>query len=174
MVVEALSWWSRRASQHPAVQSPMHPWKRSTNLARSPLHVALVGTLSVFMSLMTTGWILTSALYYFRIQILWIIQSSAQRSALQYLGETHRQIKHLPGTPIELTMNLITTQLPVGHGFKYWWISVDCRILYTVHIGKLFSTFSKDRYCRRDDESRYSTSTIWFRGMNVGGSFRRV
>ena len=25
MVVEALSWWSRRASQHPAVQSPVHP-----------------------------------------------------------------------------------------------------------------------------------------------------
>ena len=24
MVVEALSWWSRRASQHPAVQSPVH------------------------------------------------------------------------------------------------------------------------------------------------------
>ena len=43
MVVEALSWWSRRASQHPAVQSPVHPWKSPTNLARSPLHVALVG-----------------------------------------------------------------------------------------------------------------------------------
>ena len=42
MVVEALSWWSRRASQHPAVQSPVHPWKSPTNLARSPLHVALV------------------------------------------------------------------------------------------------------------------------------------
>ena len=27
MVVGALSWWSRRASQHPAVQSPVHPWK---------------------------------------------------------------------------------------------------------------------------------------------------
>ena len=25
MVVEALSWWSRRASQDPAVQSPVHP-----------------------------------------------------------------------------------------------------------------------------------------------------
>ena len=43
MVVEALSWWSRRASQHPAVQSPVHPWKSPTNLARSPLHVAVVG-----------------------------------------------------------------------------------------------------------------------------------
>ena len=39
MVVEALSWWSRRASQHPAVQSPVHPWKNPTNLARSPLLV---------------------------------------------------------------------------------------------------------------------------------------
>ena len=43
MVVEALSWWSRRASQHLAVQSPVHPWKIPTNLARSPLLVALVG-----------------------------------------------------------------------------------------------------------------------------------
>ena len=43
MVVEALSWRSRRASQHPAVQSPVHPWKNPTNLARSPLLVALVG-----------------------------------------------------------------------------------------------------------------------------------
>ena len=43
MVVEALGWWSRRASQHPAVQSPVHPWKSPTNLARWPLHVALVG-----------------------------------------------------------------------------------------------------------------------------------
>ena len=43
IVVEALSWWSRRASQHPAVQSPVHPWKSPTNLARSPLLVALVG-----------------------------------------------------------------------------------------------------------------------------------
>ena len=43
MVVKALSWWSRRASQHPAVQSPVHPWKSPTNLARLPLHVALVG-----------------------------------------------------------------------------------------------------------------------------------
>ena len=43
MVVEALSWRSRRASQHPAVQSPVHPRKSPTNLARSPLHVALVG-----------------------------------------------------------------------------------------------------------------------------------
>ena len=25
VVVEALSWWSRRASQHPAVPSPVHP-----------------------------------------------------------------------------------------------------------------------------------------------------
>ena len=25
MVVDALSWWSLRASQHPAVQSPVHP-----------------------------------------------------------------------------------------------------------------------------------------------------
>ena len=40
--VEALSWWSRRASQHPAVQSPVHPCKKLTNLARSPLLVALV------------------------------------------------------------------------------------------------------------------------------------
>ena len=43
MVVEALSWWSRRANQHPAVQSPVHPWKSPMNLAGSPLHVALVG-----------------------------------------------------------------------------------------------------------------------------------
>ena len=43
MVVEALSWWSRRASQHPAVQSPVHPCKSPTNLSRSPLLVALVG-----------------------------------------------------------------------------------------------------------------------------------
>ena len=43
MVVEALSWWSWRASQHPAVQSPVHPGKSPTNLARSPLLVALVG-----------------------------------------------------------------------------------------------------------------------------------
>ena len=43
MVVEALSWWSWRASQHQAVQSPVHPWKSPTNLARSPLLVAHVG-----------------------------------------------------------------------------------------------------------------------------------
>ena len=42
IVVEALSWRSRRASQHPAVQSPLHPCKSTTNLARSPLLVALV------------------------------------------------------------------------------------------------------------------------------------
>ena len=30
-------------SQHPAVQSPVHPRKSPTNLARSPLHVVLVG-----------------------------------------------------------------------------------------------------------------------------------
>ena len=27
MAVEAMSWWSRRASQHPAVHSPVNPWK---------------------------------------------------------------------------------------------------------------------------------------------------
>ena len=43
VVVKALSWRSRRASRHPAVQSPVHPRKSPTNLARSPLHVALVG-----------------------------------------------------------------------------------------------------------------------------------
>ena len=43
MVVEALNWWSRRASQPPAVQSPVHSWKNPTNLARSPLLVVLVG-----------------------------------------------------------------------------------------------------------------------------------
>ena len=42
MVVEALSWGSRRASQHLAVQSPVHPWKSPTNLACSPLPLALV------------------------------------------------------------------------------------------------------------------------------------
>ena len=42
VVVEALSWWSRRASQHSAVQSPVHLWKSPTNLARSPLLVAPV------------------------------------------------------------------------------------------------------------------------------------
>ena len=42
--MKALSWRSRHASQHPAVQSPVHPSKIPTNLARSPLHVALVGT----------------------------------------------------------------------------------------------------------------------------------
>ena len=35
MVVKALSWRSRRASQHPAVQSAAHSWKSPTNLARS-------------------------------------------------------------------------------------------------------------------------------------------
>ena len=39
MVVEALSWWSQRASQHPAVRSPVHPRKIPTNLACSPLLV---------------------------------------------------------------------------------------------------------------------------------------
>ena len=43
MVVEALSWWSRRASQHPAVQSPVHPLRSPTNFARSPLLVTPVG-----------------------------------------------------------------------------------------------------------------------------------
>ena len=43
MAVETLSWWSRHASQHPATQSPVYPWKSPTNLARSPLLVALVG-----------------------------------------------------------------------------------------------------------------------------------
>ena len=33
MAVKALSWWCRRASQHPAVRSPLHPCKRPTNLA---------------------------------------------------------------------------------------------------------------------------------------------
>ena len=27
MAVKALSWWSRRASQHQGIQSPVHPWK---------------------------------------------------------------------------------------------------------------------------------------------------
>ena len=39
MVVEALSWRSRRASQHLAIQRPVHPRKSPTNLARSPLLV---------------------------------------------------------------------------------------------------------------------------------------
>ena len=39
MVVEASSWWSRRASQHPAAQSPVHPWKIPTNRAHPPLLV---------------------------------------------------------------------------------------------------------------------------------------
>ena len=43
MVVEASSWRSRRASQYPAVQSPVYPCKSPTNLARSPFNVALVG-----------------------------------------------------------------------------------------------------------------------------------
>ena len=38
-MVEALSRLSRRASQHPAVQSPVHPWKRPTYIVRSPLFV---------------------------------------------------------------------------------------------------------------------------------------
>ena len=42
-MVETLSWRSLRASHHPAVQSPAHPWKGPTNLARSPLLVVLVG-----------------------------------------------------------------------------------------------------------------------------------
>ena len=42
-MVEALSWSSWRASQHPAVQSPVHPRKSPTNLARSLFLVALVG-----------------------------------------------------------------------------------------------------------------------------------
>ena len=37
--MEALSWWSRRASQHSAIQSPADSWKSPTNLARSPLLV---------------------------------------------------------------------------------------------------------------------------------------
>ena len=37
--MEALSWLSRHASQHPAVQSPVHPRKSPTNLTRSPLPV---------------------------------------------------------------------------------------------------------------------------------------
>ena len=43
VVAEALSWWSQCASQHPAVQSPVYPRKSPTNLAPSPLLVALVG-----------------------------------------------------------------------------------------------------------------------------------
>ena len=43
VVVEALSWRSRRASQHSAVQSPVCSWKYPTNLARSPLLVVLIG-----------------------------------------------------------------------------------------------------------------------------------
>ena len=40
MAVEAVSWRSRRASQHPVVQSRIHiPKKRPTNLARWPLLV---------------------------------------------------------------------------------------------------------------------------------------
>ena len=39
MVVEALSWWNRRANQHPSIQSPVHPYKSPTNLGRSPLLV---------------------------------------------------------------------------------------------------------------------------------------
>ena len=42
MVLAASSWWSRHASQHLAVQSPVHPRKKNTNLAGSPL---LVGPL---------------------------------------------------------------------------------------------------------------------------------
>ena len=40
--MEASSWCSPRASQHPVVQSPVHPSKSPTNLVRSPLIVALV------------------------------------------------------------------------------------------------------------------------------------
>ena len=40
MVVEVLNWRSRRANQHPGVQSPVHiPEKCPTNLAHSPLFV---------------------------------------------------------------------------------------------------------------------------------------
>ena len=39
IVVETLSWLSRRTSHHPAVRTPCIPEKRPTNVARSPLLV---------------------------------------------------------------------------------------------------------------------------------------
>ena len=56
MLVEALSWESRRASQHPAVQALRIPEKRPMNLARSPLLVGprrkktVCGQRSAFLS----------------------------------------------------------------------------------------------------------------------------
>ena len=117
MVVEALSWWSRRASQHPAVQSPVHPRRSPTNLARSPLLVALVGRKMTvvrhqFFPQKPPG----SSLWFSRTGV----QPSPGSSTIELPSAfaesgAYPPDRALPGSPRQCSLPLACRHFPEGH-----------------------------------------------------------
>ena len=117
MVVEALSCWSRRPSQHPAVQSPVHPWKSPTNLARSPLPVALVGRkMTVIKHQLFPQKPPGSSLWFSRTGV----QPSPGSSTIE-LPSTFTESgayppdRALPGSPRQCSLPLACRHPPEGH-----------------------------------------------------------
>ena len=117
MVVEVLSWWSRRASQHPAVQSPVHPWKSPTNLARSPLLVALVGRkITVVRHQLFPQKPPGSCLWFSRTGV----QPSAGSSTIELPSAfaesgAYPPDRELPGSPWQCALPLACRHPPEGH-----------------------------------------------------------
>ena len=118
MVVEALNWWSRRASQHPAVQSPVHSWKSPTNLARSPLLVALVGRkMTVVRDQLFPQKPPGSSLWFSRTGVRPSPGSSTIElpSAFAESGAYPPDSRVLPGSPRQCSLPLACRHPPEGH-----------------------------------------------------------
>ena len=118
MVVEALNWWSRRASQHPAVQSPVHSWKSPTNLARSPLLVALVGRkMTVVRDQLFPQKPPGSSLWFSRTGVQPSPGSSTIElpSAFAESGAYPPDSRVLPGSPRQCSLPLACRHPPEGH-----------------------------------------------------------
>ena len=118
MVVEALNWWSRRASQHPAVQSPVHSWKSPTNLARSPLLVALVGRkMTVVRDQLFPQKPPGSSLWFSRTGVQPSPGSSTIElpSAFAESGAYPPDSRTLPGSPRQCSLPLACRHPPEGH-----------------------------------------------------------
>ena len=118
MVVEALNWWSRRASQHPAVQSPVHSWKSPMNLARSPLLVALVERkMTVVRDQLFPQKPPGSSLWFSRTGVQPSPGSSAIElpSAFAESGAYPPDSRVLPGSPRQCSLPLACRHPPEGH-----------------------------------------------------------
>ena len=118
MVVEALNWWSRRASQHPAVQSPVHSWKSPTILARSPLLVALVGRkMTVVRDQLFPQKPPGSSLWFSRTGVQPSPGSSTIElpSAFAESGAYPPDSRVLPGSPRQCSLPLACRHPPEGH-----------------------------------------------------------